>query len=1294
MRATRSALTGRFELEQLVGEGAFGEVYRARDRATGGVVAVKRLHRHLENPVTLERFEREARLLARVDSPYVVGYVAHGPDDEGRPCIAIEWLDGEDLARRQRTRPLGPAEGVEVVRQAALGLSALHRAGVVHRDVKPANFFLLSQPGASGADRIRVKLVDLGVARVRAEDGLTAVGARVGTPLYMSPEQARGDEGVDARSDVFSLGVVLYELLSGRLPFTGDQSVIVLAKIVLNDPPPLSSVAPYVPRDLEAIVAAAMAKDPEARIASADDLAALLADVRVPAAPGGPRAAPSPSQMPPAASTHGLSATREQRVVAAVFAGFGDAPDAGDSMHAFARIAAAQGGATYQTLGNRLIALFGAARSTGDEAVRAARVALQAGMTTPGVALSIATGRAVADEAGISADAIERGAVLVPPWGGVRLDAPTARLLAPHFAVEERDGAHVLLGERAPGPVAAPRLLGRETPIVGRDREIALILATFEECEQEPVARAALVTAPAGTGKSRLAFEIQRRLAARPSPPTVLTARGDSLSAGSPFRMAADLVRDAARIDGAEPPAAARRKLEARVRRHVAPGAAEGVIAFLGELADLPPDGSADPVLDAVRRDPIVLGDAKRAAFEDFLEAECAAGPVVIVLEDLHWGDAPSVKLVDAALRRLAAQPLFVLALARPEVHDAFPGLWAERGVQEHRLGGLTRRAAEKLLYGVLGPDAPAATVERIAARADGNAFFLEELARAEVEGNALVPDTVLGMVQARLDALGSASKRVLRTASVFGQAFPLAGVAAVAPEHGTASVSSLLDDLVAREVLVQRAAAPNDAGRWLSFRHALVHEAAYAMLTEADRVLGHRLAGEWLAAAGGADPAVLAEHFVRGGEPLRAAPHYLRAGEGALAGNDLPRALDLARRGVETDVGGPTRGALHLLLAEALRWSGRTAEAVEAAEEALCWLPRAGVAWFRAMGELLTASGRRGDLDRVGDLLLAVASEAAAPGAAGAQVIAMCPPTSMLVQAGRYEVAGRVAARIADLAARNAPLEDAALARIAQLRATQSLRDGDLPALLRGYEEALAAYERSGAIRNACLERVNVAYARAQLGDHERAEAELRQSLAVALRMGLTTGQVFTQANLGCVLYAQGRLAEARATELAALAAARDAGPRAAGAIRVHLARIALLEGDAPAAAREAEVAAALLTVVPPLRAGALAALAAARLAEGRIDDALPPAREALALAQEGQRELFDAFVRLTFAEVAAAAGDDAAARAALHAARARILAIADRIEDPTLRERFLVRVEDNRRTLELAALLDAPRG
>src|SRR5262249_10002621 len=174
-------------------------------------------------------------------------------------------------------------------------------------------------------------------------------------------------------------------------------------------------------------------------------------------------------------------------------------------------------------------------------------------------------------------------------------------------------------------------------------------------------------------------------------------SRGDPMRAGGAFGLLAPLVRHAAQILDGEPAEARRQRLVARVSRSVAPGEQERVAEFLGELVGTPFPDEGRVQLRAARQDPRLLGDQMRRAWVDFVDAETRGRPLVIVLEDLHWGDAPSAEYVDAALRLLRDRPLLILGLARPEVHDRLPKLWHERAVQEIRLPELSRRACERL---------------------------------------------------------------------------------------------------------------------------------------------------------------------------------------------------------------------------------------------------------------------------------------------------------------------------------------------------------------------------------------------------------------------------------------------------------------------------------------------------------------------------------------------------------------------------------------------------------------------
>jgi hypothetical protein len=464
---------------------------------------------------SLDRFSREVRLLSEVDHPHVVGYVAHGTGPEGRPYVAVDWLEGEDLARRQRREPLDGREALEVARQAALGLAALHSRGIVHRDIKPSNLFLSQTAGGA----IHLTLIDLGVATSEGLTMITREGVMIGTPSYMSPEQVLGRGAVTPATDLFSLGVVLFELIARERPYRADDIVGLIAKIGLQDPPRLSSVVPGAPSELDALVATAMAKQPHFRFSSALELARALQ-----AAPPFVNQATAPAAEVPT-KTGPLSAmgSTEHRVVTAVFAKLVEAEGATEAWTTFSRLTQGSGGAAHRLLSVVFVAVFGDAVTRGDEPRRAALAALSLRAKLPAATLAVATGRAMKGASALSGDALERGASLVDARPGrIRIDSATARLLGDGFELLD-DGGLVLLGERA-GP--ARSLLGGATPCVGRARELAQLEALIDECTSEPASRAAVVVGEPGAGKSRLAQELIRRVLAGRAAPRLFTARG------------------------------------------------------------------------------------------------------------------------------------------------------------------------------------------------------------------------------------------------------------------------------------------------------------------------------------------------------------------------------------------------------------------------------------------------------------------------------------------------------------------------------------------------------------------------------------------------------------------------------------------------------------------------------------------------------------------------------------------------------------------------------------------------
>jgi eukaryotic-like serine/threonine-protein kinase len=259
---------GRYELEEHVGSGGMSRVYRAHDRLLERTVALKILHEHYsQDEEYVERFRREARAVAQIAHPNVVTVIDRG-EHEGRQFIVFEYVDGENLKQLvAREGPLPAKQVIELGLQVASALASAHDRGVVHRDVKPQNV-ILSEDGMP-------KVTDFGIARSADIESVTLTGTVMGTSEYLPPEQARG-EPVDVRSDVYSLGTILYELCTGRVPFPGENPVSVAMRHLHEPVPSVRDRRPDIPSRLDAAIRRAMAKDPAERFGSMPELIAEL----------------------------------------------------------------------------------------------------------------------------------------------------------------------------------------------------------------------------------------------------------------------------------------------------------------------------------------------------------------------------------------------------------------------------------------------------------------------------------------------------------------------------------------------------------------------------------------------------------------------------------------------------------------------------------------------------------------------------------------------------------------------------------------------------------------------------------------------------------------------------------------------------------------------------------------------------------------------------------------------------------------------------------------------------------
>lgn len=1173
---TGAVIAGRFEIERLAGFGGMGEVYRAHDRVTDAPVALKFLRDEGEGVIA--RFEREARALAELAHSGIVRYVAHGR--EPSTFLAMEWLEGLDLSHRLDNGTMSVGETLTLARTVTDALAAAHERGIVHRDIKPSNIFLC------GGRVERPKLLDFGVARFSnaSTRAITGTGQLVGTLGYMAPEQAMRSAAVTAAVDVFSLGCVIFECLAGCGPFRGEW-VEVLSKILLTEPPRLREARPDVPHAIDELVARMLRKDPVTRATLqqvALDLEALMG---------------SSHDFPSGRMRGAPAVTCDERRLLTVIVTNADAeaPTSTSPMSATLasdavplRSIVLRFDARLDTLadGRPVVTLSSVGAAT-DLAARAARCALAMRDLLPDASFAIASGRGDSSEPAVVAEVVSRAQRLLsiderergttpargPRCGDARGSAPCVRidpimagLLDTSFEVSGDASTLVLLGQRRRDTVRM--LLGKPTPCVGRERELALLDTLARGCFEEPSATAVLVTAGAGVGKSRIRFEIVKNLEARAEAPELWIARGDPINAGSSFGLVAQLLRETAGLVDGELLEVRRQKLLARIGRNLPLADAVRVACFLGELVRAEFSDEAQPALRAARQDPSMMNDQIRRAWEELVGAETRAAPLVIVLEDLHWGDLPSVRLVDGALRTHRQRPLLVVGLARPEVHDLFPRLFRERRFHELRLSDLAPTAARRLASEVLGAEVAPEVIDDVVERAAGNALYLEELIRGVAEGNAAQPGTVVAMIQARLERLEPAARRVLRAASIFGSRFWAGGVVSLVGMEA-AHVRATLEDLVQREVVVASPQSRFRDDHEYTFRHILVREAAHEMLTDRDRRASHLAAADWLEANGEKDALVLAEHIERAGEAERAIVWYLWAAEQALEGHDLASVKARAERGIACGAQGTLRGELQLLRAEAAGWAGHAGHR-EVAEEALGLLAPGSASWARAATELVVACRASGDHERLA-LTAAALSRSPVTAMSMGHVWALFRTTLEVLAAGERALARDLTARVREASASADVHDEPALREIvAWLASAAELFDGNPRPLLERSARTASTLESTGHDRYGVLVSLHAAIAAAAARDRTEGLSWAERAFEAARRFGLRTCELRARSWVAFFFLCSG-------FEDAALVAAREVLGGAgddhvvSGEARVTLAQVLASRGEADAALDEA---------------------------------------------------------------------------------------------------------------------------
>lgn len=800
---TGSRVADRFAIEAVAGSGGMGTVYRAVDEASGQLVALKVLHQQAAESSSPERFTREAELLAQLAHPNIVSYVAHGETAAGLRYLAMEWLTGESLAQRLAAGRLTVRESVACVAAIAASLAAIHSLGIVHHDIKPSNLFLRKGQPA------RAALLDFGIAQrgVPAQPPKSGAAA-VGTPLYMAPEQARGEPEIGPSADIFSLGCVLYECLTGRPPFQAAHPVAVLARILFEEALPARTLRPELPAALDALLTRMLAKVPGQRPrdggALLTELAALgeLADD-----PASPASYSLAGRWP--------SGTEQQLVCVMVATASPGQTTAGpEQQRALAALVQTFAGQAEWLLDGTLVITMAGLQlhSAIDLAYRAAQCALAVTRAGGVGQLTLATCRAVGGRHVPLGGVIDQAVALLAQQpasrgatGTVLLDRLSAVLLARHFVVNSVHGLATLgpeLKEDAGGAA------GGRGPLLGRESELGALESFWNSAIEEAEPALVVLTGPAGAGKTRLWQELVARLQARGEELTVLVGRGEPNLASTPYGLIEQALR--------------------------------------GLLAEQVGVGLS---LQQTRQGLPVDHERLQRQLLTAVPAAASRAPVLLVLEAVQWADALTLATVGRALKQLSGCPLLVLVTA--PARFAASSLWPEHPAHQIVLKGLSKRACERLLRQRLGPQHAPAGLTRMVELSGGNPLFLEVLMQLSTSGTQeRESETITAMLQARFNGLLATQRRALLAASLLGPTFCRSELAMLLGDDEASDLDAALRGLEEAELIERRGhaqpgrAQPGESADY-AFRHALIGEAASELLSEHDRSVGLKYVAE-----------------------------------------------------------------------------------------------------------------------------------------------------------------------------------------------------------------------------------------------------------------------------------------------------------------------------------------------------------------------------------------------------------------------------------------------------------------
>jgi serine/threonine protein kinase/tetratricopeptide (TPR) repeat protein len=792
---------GPYTITEEIGAGGMATVYRAYQPSMDRHVAIKIIRTTiLQDPTVRDRFQREARLIARLEHPHLLPVYDFDGDSEP-PYIVMRYLEGGTLKQVLAKGEIPFDEVLYMLNQVALALDYAHRQKVVHRDLKPSNV-MIDREG----QRLRHRLRDR--ACRRQPEKLTGAGDLIGTPAYMSPEQASGRADVDQAADIYSLGAMLFEMLTGSVPYHHTSSLGVLMAHISDPIPSAHARNSRIPKSVDKVIQTAMAKDKIHRYPRAETMVAELAKALKVSRANAPTHLQSLTQTLSIDQLQAFAAQNKERkketpssgtpseqqrqmttlyvdvtdLSTMLYEAGKDAESVRGRMDAlwtrFGDVAQEYGGVIQNRADDVGVALWGRARISEDDPERAIRAALRmrdlvldevrkllgadwkpseesplafsAGITTGPVLLERSADTGTYTASGATLTLAGRIKDAAPP-GGILVAHDTFTLVRGVFTFHSHEPIRIR-GRKDPLDVylavaVKPRAFrlkargieGVETKMIGREIELRLLQEAMTLTLEDGETQVVTVVGEAGVGKSRLLYEFSAWTDLIEQKFWLFEARATQPSMLQPYSLTRDLFSFRFQILDSDPLDVVHRKFVDGVATFWREGTAEKA-ELMGQLVGF--DFSHLPVVAEALKDADAFRRQALQYLGDFFASATRVYPVVIHVEDIHWADDRSFDLINSLVRENDKLPLFVICMARPSLYERRPQ-WGEgqRFHEKIQLEPLSQLSSRRLVRELLKkmPEVPAELRDLVVERADGNPFYIEELIKALIDDGVIV---------------------------------------------------------------------------------------------------------------------------------------------------------------------------------------------------------------------------------------------------------------------------------------------------------------------------------------------------------------------------------------------------------------------------------------------------------------------------------------------------------------------------------------------------------------------------